>query len=119
MAEGLRTQVDGAKELFQLLNNQLNAAGLGWGDSANDRSAQARGIATASQESVDELSTTTGIHGHTFNISENSNIIRDNTNAILGSVRQIEIYTERLVRIDNDIHNLKDTIEMRGVKIRN
>lgn len=120
MAEGLRTQVDGAKELFQLLNNQLNAAGLGWGDSANDRSAQARGIATASQESVDELNgRATTIQGHTFNISENSNIIRDNTNAILGSVRQIEIYTERLVRIDNDIHNLKDTIEMRGVKIRN
>lgn len=120
MADGLRTQVDGAKELFQLLNNQLNAAGLGWGDSANDRSAQARGVATASQESIDETNgMLTTVTVHTFNISENSNIIRDNTNAILGSVRQIEIYTERLVRMDNDIHNLKDTIEMRGVKIRN
>ncbi len=123
MAEGLRTQVDGAKELFQLLNNQLNAAGLGWGDSANDRSAQARGVATASQESIDETNgMLTTVTVHTFNISENSNIIRDNTNAILGSVRQIEIYTERLVRMDNDLHNMRivvNDIQLQGVKIRN
>lgn len=116
----MRATGRGITDLWEQVRQQFSLAGLGWGDSANDRSAQARGIATASQESVDELKgTTTGIHGHTFNISENSNIIRDNTNAILGSVRQIEIYTERLVRIDNDLHNLKDTIEMRGVKIRN
>ncbi len=120
IANDMRATGRGITDLWEQVRQQFSLAGLGWGDSANDRSAQARGIATASQESVDELNgRATTIQGHTFNISENSNIIRDNTNAILGSVRQIEIYTERLVRMDNDLHNLKDTIEMRGVKIRN
>lgn len=120
MADGLRGFIDGAKQDFIGLRDTLNTLGIGFGDSANDRSAQARGVATASQESIDETNgMLTTVTVHTFNISENSNIIRDNTNAILGSVRQIEIYTERLVRMDNDLHNLKDTIEMRGVKIRN
>lgn len=123
MAEGLRTQVEGAKELYQSLMGELNAAGLGWGDAANDRSAQARGIATASQESVDELNgRMTAVQGHTFIISENSNIIRDNTNAILGSVRQIEFYTQHLVRIDDDLHRLHYSLEsiitINGIKIR-
>lgn len=120
MAEGLRTQVDGAKELFQLLNNQLNAAGLGWGDSANDRSAQARGVATASQDSVDELNGRAAtIQSHTFTISENSNIIRDNVSAILSSVRRIEYNTEELHALRSDLHGLKDTIEIHGVRLRN
>lgn len=123
MAEGLRTQVEGAKELYQSLMGELNAAGLGWGDAANDRSAQARGIATASQESVDELNgRMTAVQGHTFIISENSNIIRDNTNAILGSVRHIEFYTQHLVRIDDDLHRLHSSLEsiitINGIKIR-
>ena len=123
MAEGLRTQVEGAKELYQSLMGELNAAGLGWGDAANDRSAQARGIATASQESVDELNgRMTTVQGHTFIISENSNIIRDNTNAILGSVRQIEFNTQHLVRIDDDLHRLHSSLEsiitINGIKIR-
>ncbi len=123
MAEGLKTQVEGAKELYQQLLGELNAAGLGWGDAANDRSASARGIATASQDSVDELNgRATTIQGHTFNISENSNIIRDNTTAILGSVRQIEMNTQHLIRIDNDIHTLQITISdlsSQGVRLRN
>ena len=119
MAEGLRTQVEGAKELYQSLMGELNVAGLGWGDAANDRSAQARGIATASQESVDELNgRMTTVQGHTFIISENSNIIRDNTNAILGSVQRIEYNTEELHSLRRDLHGLKDTIEIQGVRLR-
>ncbi len=120
IANDMRATGRGITDLWEQVRQQFSLAGLGWGDSANDRSAQARGVATASQESIDETNgMLTTVTVHTFNISENSNIIRDNTNAILGSVRQIEIYTERLVRMDNDLHNLKDTIEMRGVKIRN
>lgn len=123
MAEGLRGFINGAKEDFIGLRDTLNTLGLGWGDAANDRSASARGIATASQDSVDELNgRATTIQGHTFTISENSNIIRDNTNAILGSVRQIEVYTQHLVRIDNDIHTLQITISdlsSQGVRLRN
>lgn len=123
MAEGLRGFINGAKEDFIGLRDTFNTLGLGWGDAANDRSASARGIATASQDSVDELNgRATTIQGHTFTISENSNIIRDNTNAILGSVRQIEVYTQHLVRIDNDIHTLQITVSdlsSQGVRLRN
>ena len=91
---------------------------------ASERSAVAHGIATASQESVDELNgRMTAVQGHTFNLSENSNIIRDNIIAINGSVHQIEIHTQHLIRMDNDIHNLKasfDTIiNSNGIRIRN
>lgn len=123
MAEGLRGFINGAKEDFIGLRDTLNTLGLGWGDAANDRSASARGIATASQDSVDELNgRATTIQGHTFTISENSNIIRDNTTAILGSVRQIEMNTQHLIRIDNDIHTLQITISdlsSQGVRLRN
>ena len=72
---------------------------------------------------MDELNgRATTIQGHTFNISENSNIIRDNTTAILGSVRQIEMNTQHLIRIDNDIHTLQITISdlsSQGVRLRN
>ena len=123
MAEGLRDQVDGARQLYQDLMAQLNGMGLGF-DSASERTAAAHGIATASQESVDELNgRMTAVQGHTFNLSENSNIIRDNIIAINGSVHQIEIHTQHLIRMDNDIHNLKasfDTIiNSNGIRIRN
>lgn len=123
IAEDMRTTGHGIADLWEQVRQQSSAAGLGWGDAANDRSASARGIATASQDSVDELNgRATTIQGHTFNISENSNIIRDNTNAILGSVRQIEVYTQHLVRIDNDIHTLQITVSdlsSQGVRLRN
>ncbi len=122
IAEDMRTTGHGIADLWEQVRQQLSAAGLGWGDAANDRSASARGIATASQDSVDELNgRATTIQGHTFTISENSNIIRDNTNAILGSVRQIEVYTQHLVRIDNDIHTLQITVSdlsSQGVRLR-
>ena len=63
----------------------------------------------------------TAVQGHTFTISQNSEIIRDNTNAILGTVRQIEINTQHLIRMDNDIHSLQTTIsdfQIQGIRIR-
>ena len=120
IAEDMRTVGHGIADLWEQVRQQFT----GWGDAANDRSAQARGIATASQESVDELNgRMTAVQGHTFNLSENSNIIRDNIIAINGSVHQIEIHTQHLIRMDNDIHNLKasfDTIiNSNGIRIRN
>lgn len=137
MAEGLRGFIGGAKEDFIGLQNMLNELGIGWSVSENERSASAKGIATASQESVDyNNGVVTSIQGHTFIISENSsvirdcstsirdnsNIIRDNVSAILGSVRQIETNTAHLNRIDNDIHNIQVVItgiETQGLRLRN
>jgi len=77
----------------------------------NERTASRKGIANASQESVDELNgRASAIQGHTFNISANSTIIRGNVEAILGSVRQIERNTEA---IRSDLYIIKKD----GVKI--
>ena len=117
LANEMREEGRNSAELWASVREQLRAAGLG--DAANDRSAQARGIATASQESMDELNgRMTAVQGHTFIISENSNIIRDNTNAILGSVQRIEYNTEELHSLRRDLHGLKDTIEIQGVRLR-
>lgn len=123
MAEGLRDQVDGARQLYQDLMAQLNGMELGF-DSASERTAAAHGIGSFSQESMDEANgRLTAVQGHTFNISENSNIVRDMVVSINGSVHQIEIHTQHLIRMDNDIHNLKasfDTIiNSNGIRIRN
>lgn len=121
IAEDMRTTGHGIADLWEQVRQQLSAAGLGIGnDSANDRSAQAKGIATASQDSVDELNGRAAtIQSHTFTISENSNIIRDNVSAILSSVRRIEYNTEELHALRSDLHGLKDTIEIHGVRLRN
>lgn len=89
-----------------------------WAQSLFDessRNASRRGIATASQESVDELNgRMTAVQGHTFNISENSNVIRSTIEAIYGCVQRIEYNTERLHSIKSSI----DDIQIHGVRIR-
>ena len=106
--------------ILERLNETLESLGLeglysrfGLDDaSANGREAQAKGIATASQESVDELNgRMTAVQGHTFNISENSNVIRDNIAAINGNVNLIREYTQHLVRMDDDLRAMKNSVQ--------
>ncbi len=104
MAETLMNEVsekfDWAQNLFE--------------DEAN-REGTKKGIAAASQESIDELNgRMTAVQGHTFNISENSNIIRDTVVSILGSVQRIERNTEELYTIKTTLNDIKS----QGVKIK-
>ncbi len=82
-----------------------------------------KGIATASQESVDELNgRATAIQGHTYSISENTKLLLQNTNNILRSVQVIEHNTERLHAMDKNIDEVKHTlsdIAIKGVRIKN
>lgn len=81
-------------------------------DVASDRSGQAAGLQSVSQESFDATSgRITSIQGHTFNISENSNIIRDNIAAINGNVAMIRDYTSHLVRMDEDMRDMKNNVQ--------
>lgn len=90
------------------------------------REASEKGIATASQESVDELNgRATAIQGHTYSISENTKLLVMNTGLILQSVLNIESNTDGiLTRIENVDNNLKDVrntvndIDLKGVKLR-
>ena len=85
-----------------------------------------KGIAAASQDSVDELNArATTIQSHTFSISENTKILVANTSAILGSVQAIESHTEaisiRMESVETGIKNLRNTIDdiqLQGIKLK-
>ena len=90
------------------------------------RDASEKGIATASQESVDELNgRATAIQGHTYSISENTKIILSVVNMILQSVLNIETHTERISGLVEDVESsvkeMKDTVNdiaLKGVKLK-
>ena len=89
------------------------------------REASQKGIATASQESVDELNgRATAIQGHTYIISENSKILVATTGQILRSVINIENETEglsgRMESVEREVRGMRsaiDDIATKGVKI--
>lgn len=91
-----------------------------------ERSASDKGIASASQESVDELNgRMTAVQGHTYSISENTKILVSNTSAILRSVQSIEESTDsmndRLSNVETSLSSVKNTVNdiaLKGIKIR-
>ena len=91
-----------------------------------NREASQKGIATASQESVDELNgRATAIQGHTYNICEYTKQLVATTNLILQSVLNIESETEgfgaRLERMEGNLKGVKDTVDdiaIKGIKIQ-
>lgn len=90
------------------------------------REASEKGIATASQESVDELSgRATAIQGHTYSISENTKIILSVVNMILQSVLNIEKHAEDISKsvenIESSTKEIKDTVndfDIKGIKMK-
>lgn len=91
-----------------------------------NREASQKGIATASQESVDELNgRATAIQGHTYNICEYTKQLVTTTNLILQSVLNIESETDgfgaRLERMEGNLKGVKDTVDdiaLKGIKIQ-
>ena len=96
------------------------------GSSAATREASQKGIATASQDSVDELNgRMTAVQGHTFNIAENTRLLLATTNEILRGVVGIERNTgnvhARLTVVEQHLKSVKDTvgdIALKGIKIK-
>lgn len=103
-------------ELKQYLQGEVDAT----------REASEKGIATAPQESVDELNgRMTAVQGHTFSISENTQRLVQTAALILNSVLNIESNTEqmeaRMRNIEDDLGDVKDTVNdiaLKGIKIR-
>lgn len=91
------------------------------------REASGKGIAAASQESVDELNgRATAIQGHTCSISENTKLLLATANLILQSVMNIESNTEglstRMANIEDDVRDMRgavNDISLKGIKIKN
>ncbi len=101
------------------LKQRLNSEDANW-------EASQKGIATASQESVDELNgRATAIQGHTYNICEYTKELVTTSNLILQSVVNIEKETEgfgaRIERMEGNLKGVKDTVEdiaLKGIKIQ-
>lgn len=85
----------------------------------SDREGEKKGIATASQESVDENNgrltfiqgAVTVMKEHTLNISENSNLIRDNVAAITSCLLRVEAAI-------NTIKTILSDMQLQGIRIR-
>lgn len=94
------------------------------GDS--EREGVQKGIATATQDSVDELNArATTIQSHTYSISENTKILVANTSAILSSVTSIEAHTEalnsRMESVERNIRSINSTLDdlnIKGIKLK-
>ena len=90
------------------------------------RTPSQKGIATASQDSIDELNgRMTAVQGHTFAISEHTRQLTATTGLILQSIVNIESETNgfgaRLARMETSVKRTSDTLEemaLTGIKIK-
>lgn len=95
-------------------------------EEAAEREGAQKGIANASQESVDELNgRMTAVQGHTYSIAENTKLLLQNTTLILRSVLNIEGNTNglssRMETVERDVREVRNTINdiaLRGLKIK-
>lgn len=102
------------------------ATQFGLEDTTSDREASQKGIATASQDSVDELNgRATAIQGHTYSICENTKILLSTTQGILKSVMHIEGETDglgkRMESVENSLKSVKEDINViatKGINIK-
>lgn len=116
-----------AQEEYKKVAEEFKRQGIDLsGSSAATREASQKGIATASQDSVDELNgRMTAVQGHTFNIAENTRLLLGTANDILRSVMGIERNTNdvpaRLTAVEQHLKSVKDTvgdIALKGIKIK-
>ena len=84
-----------------------------------------KGIAAASQDSVDELNgRMTAVQGHTFSIAENSRSLVANTSRMLEHLAGIEDNTGELARLENietclsDMRRTVNAFKSQGIRVR-
>lgn len=123
--EDFAADLNATRDNFEAVFNQLPDSLKELFQSEAEREASQEGIATASQESVDELNgRMTAVQGHTYSINENTKLLVANSSAILECVIGIEQNTQRIAdRMDvveisvRDIRNDLADITIKGVKI--
>lgn len=90
--------------------------------SGERREASRKGLAQASQDSIDELSgRATAIQGHTYDIATYTRQLVTTSGAILGRVTEIRDNTNRLERIEGSTDKLRRSMEeltIKGIKVR-
>lgn len=125
--EEFRSDLNGTYDVFKdvmsAIPDDMKEMFMGAEDT---RTAAEKGIAQASQDSVDELNgRATAIQGHTFSIAENTRLLLSTANAILKSVTNIEGETvglkDKMNDIKSDVNTLRrsvDDIALKGIKIK-
>lgn len=101
------------------------AASTGY-DDTSEREGAKKGIASASQDSIDELNARmTTVQAHTYSISENTRLMLSTTQGLLNSVLHIESETdglrERMTRVEGYTKGIHDTlgdIATKGVRLQ-
>ena len=105
-------QKDKGKEIDNLLGYEPEST----------RTATEKGIAQASQDSVDELNgRMTAIQSHTFSINERVGSLVSITAQILGRISSIDGHTSRLAAIESSLSYMKSDIAdilTKGIKIK-
>lgn len=104
---------DSVKNMFEVTNEA-------------EREASQKGIATADQDSIDELNgRMTAVQSHTFSISEYTKQLLTTAQALLRSLLHIEEETDglhdRMERVENytkSIHDSVDDIVTKGIKLK-
>ena len=125
MTTGILSQQGNYNNLMQRYQEMAAKKGFNLFSDDATRTGANKGIATASQDSVNELNgRMTAVQTHTYSISENTKILVGNTTALLKAVMHIESETdgmrERLVKIENNSNQIKNSlndIAIKGVKM--
>lgn len=100
LAENYGTQLAGYEEAMRQAKEELAAAGYdAW--SSDTRTSSAKGVAQASQDTVDELNGRfTVIQGHTYSISEDTRTLAAGSAVMLQRLAGIEQYASQLRRLE-------------------
>ena len=134
MTTGILGQQDNYNALMERYKQMAADKGVTiFDEDTESRQASQKGIASASQDSIDELNgRMTAVQGHTFSISQNTEILVGTTAAILRSVMGIEANTDPLPdslraiesgmeTVEQGIRSVRETVSdiaLKGVKIR-
>lgn len=115
-ADDLSRDINEVGEAFAAAWDGVSGALGKWFEEDTDREGTSRGIATASQESVDENNARlTTIQGHTYTLVQGLQELNGTANAILERVTGIEENTsetnERLNELDKKTKRVADTLE--------
>lgn len=105
--------IPGGMEAFTAMMKaaQEQAKAAGFDIFGSTRSSTASGIASASQDSVDELNgRATAIQGHTYSINENMKVLAANSEKALKHLAGIENNTARLEAIEKSTNSMKTII---------
>ncbi len=115
-ADDLANEINAVGETFSATWEALSASLGKYFDEDAERSGTSKGIATASQESVDENNARlTTIQGHTYSLVQGVNELNTTANAMLDKLAGIEENTsnanDKLDDIDKKIKRVGDSLE--------